>query len=88
MIQANELRCGNWLNFFLGEKQVDYLDIRDIAEGRLIKEAEPIPLTEDWMNKLGFIGIRHTPRCIRRYLSVEVFLKPIPNGSPLHGVCL
>lgn len=55
-MKAQELRIGNFVsNPPLSEfRVIDYLDIRDFAEGRLIQPFEPIPLTEDWLKRFGF----------------------------------
>jgi len=72
MIQANELRLGNLLSFFNGIEPEKIITINarffsSLAGGRPSIELKndeyisgyyrPIPLTEEWMNKLGFIGI-------------------------------
>lgn len=56
-MKASELRIGNFVsNPPLSEfRIIDYLDIRDHAENRLIQPFEPIPLTEGWLIKFGFI---------------------------------
>ena len=53
---ANELRVGNIVyNPTLKEiKVIDYLDIRDLAESRLLHEFEPIRLNDEWLEKLWF----------------------------------
>ena len=54
-MKASELRIGNWLNdgFFDFQVEVqDILIISDMPEGLNIK---PIPLTEEWLMKFGFI---------------------------------
>ncbi len=57
-IDARELRIGNyWMPEWSKEiRQADWLDIRDIAEGRLIGKALPIPLTEDWLKRVDWGG--------------------------------
>jgi hypothetical protein len=56
-MKANELRIGNLVyNPNLKEvRTLDILDIRDYAEQRLIKDFEPIPLTEEWLVKFRFV---------------------------------
>lgn len=56
MIKHTELRCGNLVyNAHLKENRaVDYLDIRDHAEGRLVTPFRGIELTPEWLIKLGF----------------------------------
>jgi hypothetical protein len=53
MIKANELRIGNEvMNPFSGTTgRVTAMDISDIENGS--KERQPIPLTEEWLNKAG-----------------------------------
>jgi hypothetical protein len=57
MIQANELRIGNWLEFDIyGSKwigQIDHTDFEFIFDNDL-RCANPIPLTEEWLLKFGF----------------------------------
>jgi len=59
-MKANELRIGNLVyNPNLKEvRTLDILDIRDYAEQRLIKDFEPIPLTEEWLVKFGLMSIK------------------------------
>lgn len=62
MIQANELRIGNWLEFNLyGSKwigQIDHTDFEFIFDNDL-RCANPIPLTEEWLVKLGFEKVKN-----------------------------
>lgn len=66
-LQANELRIGNWINDPLLKREVrvdgiepnwDYLWLNyKNGSGQyksMIKDIEPIPLTEEWLEKLGF----------------------------------
>jgi hypothetical protein len=55
-MKASELRIGNYVsNPPLSDcRKIDYLDIRDHAESRLIQPFDPIPLTEEWLIKFGF----------------------------------
>ena len=71
MIQANELRIGNWLEFNLhGSKwigQIDHADFEFIFDNDL-RCADPIPLTEDWLLKLGFEKVYKSNIHSRYYL--------------------
>ena len=65
MIKANELRVGNVVlkhRFFLGERwtwgRISHEDIYSIACGN-DKDYKPIPLTEEWLLKLGFSSNKH-----------------------------
>ena len=64
-MEAKELRIGNWVNIQGVELTVGMINI-DIAEG-----CEPIPLTEEWLVKLGFIsdslGGFNSPRSMNIY---------------------
>lgn len=59
MINANELRIGN---FFIEEKTQTIIEVigleknRVVFSGKFLNEwqAKPIPLTEDWLIRLGF----------------------------------
>lgn len=55
-MKAEELRIGNWVinPVPFQHRQIDHLDIRDLAESRLNFPFEPIPLTEEWLLKFGF----------------------------------
>jgi len=59
MIQANELRLGNWIKTPEQEEKV-YDNFFDTDEGvRFINDwnisvIKPIPLTEEWLFKMGF----------------------------------
>lgn len=55
IITANELRIGNWVESFSKQyRKIDHLDIRDVAEWRLIEPYRPIPLTPEILEKCGF----------------------------------
>ena len=55
MIQANELRIGNWVQRFDGSVfQVTKFDIFQLHEIPLYLNPKPIPITEEWLLKLGF----------------------------------
>ena len=60
MVNANELRIGNWLEYHLyGEKcvqQIDQFDFEFISEG-ILRCANPIQLSKDWLIKFGFLKI-------------------------------
>ena len=51
MIKANEIRIGNWFDFYGRPMQVRPITINDIFYGKIY---EPIPLTEEWLIKFGF----------------------------------
>ena len=53
MIQANELRIGNLVNFGDSTLIVDINVLKDLDVYNQHK-IEPIPLTEEWLVKLGF----------------------------------
>ena len=60
-MEAKELRIGNWVTGFLGDKQIKHF-VKDIVnfegfdnhECNHIDVLHPIPLTEDWLLKFGF----------------------------------
>jgi hypothetical protein len=54
MIQANELRIGNYLKNNGVVVKIDALSIFHIWDDKLLKNYEPIPLTEEWLLKFGF----------------------------------
>lgn len=69
-MNASELRIGNYVsNPPLSEcRKIDYLDICDHAESRLIQPFEPIPLTEEWLLRFGW---RYQDRDVNRSDKVE-----------------
>lgn len=60
-MKAKELRIGNWVNGMFNtndgliEKpfQISHIVISEIAEG--VSDYTPIPLTEEWLVKFGFV---------------------------------
>lgn len=55
MIQVNELRIGNWLERLHGDYfQVGYSTFQEFYIYPEYFLPKPIPLTEDWLIKLGF----------------------------------
>jgi hypothetical protein len=71
MIQASELRIGNWLK---REAQpegflVDAGTISRISHSG-VRDEEPIPLTEEWLIRFGFEKICD-----------DVYSIPLPNGN-------
>jgi len=59
-MKANELRLGNWVRIknilTTSECQVESIGSLQQAAGQLwsIEELEPIPLTEEWLDRFGF----------------------------------
>lgn len=58
MIQANEIRIGNWITCMYGTYQVvdvmcDSINLPHV-EGLPYDEADGVPLTEEWLIKGGF----------------------------------
>lgn len=62
-MKANELRIGNWVNYRIYDKldnpqeyfdlsQVDAIDLQTLDNHYY----QPIPITEEWLVKLGFIN--------------------------------
>jgi len=52
-MKANELRIDNWIESpVIGWAQINTKGIQAIAEGK--HKYKPIPLTEEWVLKLGF----------------------------------
>lgn len=48
MIQANELRLGNYVDYYKETIVLPHL------QSGLLKKIKPIPITEKWLLKLGF----------------------------------
>lgn len=57
MIKANEIRIGNWFDFYGRPMQVRPITINDIFYGKIY---EPLPLTEEWLIKFGFKKPAHS----------------------------
>jgi hypothetical protein len=55
MVQAKELRIGNYVYCFDKQTEIDLVHFRDLYEG-IDEEGwyKPIPLTEEWLLKFGF----------------------------------
>jgi len=62
-MKANELRIGNWVLARLVPYQIDEMEVKASGYGRIglyhnyridKGEVRPIPLTEEWLLKLGF----------------------------------
>jgi hypothetical protein len=57
-MKANELRIGNWYSEYGIPKQVLPLQILGLYQieqaGKIVLDMTPIPLTEEWLVKLGF----------------------------------
>jgi hypothetical protein len=57
MIKANELRIGNLVKNGLGEFIIIKNNINERnTGGYILKTLEPVPLTEEWLIKFGFIN--------------------------------
>ena len=85
MIQANEIRVGNLVNVKIVTstkwtiKTIGCQDIVRIFEEIGVFEYDPIPLTEEWLVKLGYnkCSIRHNHYVIKGHtiwLCQEMFL--------------
>lgn len=59
MIQATELRIGNWVEEVFaggrGQKQVNWLMLQDMCKKTPMFLYEPIPLSPDILEKCGFV---------------------------------
>jgi hypothetical protein len=69
MIQANELRIGNLISYTIEDdlderkkwsevSEIDAVDILHLTKFK-DKNYKPIPLTEEWLLKFGFVKQRH-----------------------------
>ena len=56
-MKANELRIGNWISLNGNSTQVDVIDYKQVIATDFglveLKFIQPIPLTEEWLLKLG-----------------------------------
>ena len=64
MIQPNELRIGNMvlvgdktvqINDFMAQRGINWIYDEDGTPEYIFKELEPIPLTEEWLVRMGFV---------------------------------
>lgn len=56
MIQANELRIGNWYNQFGNFHQASWTTIKDLSEAPESQIwCKPIPITPEILDKCGFV---------------------------------
>lgn len=59
-MEANELRIGNYINLHNKQKRISENIFRFMLESSLdyaLKSYAPIPLTEEWLLKFGFVEI-------------------------------
>jgi len=54
MMKATELRIGNLVYIGSEINKIELVDFADIYENNTIILYQPIPLTEEWLVKLGF----------------------------------
>ena len=53
-MKANELRIGNWYRWYAERRYYEYqVEETDFCYGNMVN-FEPIPLTEEWLVRLGF----------------------------------
>ena len=80
-MEVTELRIGSWINTIEGPHQIKAMSEEGLMAtsimtgGDLLAWAEPIPLTEEWLFKLGFIKYEG-----EMYLSLE-------TGDPRWYLC-
>ena len=61
-MRANELRIGNYVNLMLNHEDYETLTITTKDLEYIEKnqgDYQPIPLTEEWLLKFGFVKINH-----------------------------
>jgi len=77
-MKANELRIGNWVNYRIYDKldnpqeyfdlsQVDAIDLQTLDNHYY----QPIPITEEWLVKFGFISNPYMDRYEKGVLHIE-----------------
>lgn len=79
-MKANELRIGNYLYNGQGYVVVDEIYLNEIKvtiledSPAMFEECEiqPIPLTEEWLEKFGFRKIADYSFCLDEFLTLEV----------------
>lgn len=102
MIQANELRCGNLLDYLIVDKfderkewyenaTIDHEDIRLCQESPeyFNKLSKPIPLTEEWLLKFGFERMPTNSKYDYRLDNFHLNVDPdLENGYWVEGLGL
>ncbi len=56
MIDAKELRIGNWIDYFFSDKGYEPIRVLEISEGDEFSDCEPIVLTHKILDKLNIPG--------------------------------
>jgi hypothetical protein len=74
-MKANELRIGNLVYLVDKEKIWEILDGHEIDECDDNPFAQPIPLTEEWLLKLGFVSNPFQDRYEKGQLHIECAIK-------------
>jgi len=61
-MKANELKIGNWINFIPDKGNFIISDIKTFNENTIngleLEDCQPIPLTEEWLLKFGFVKVK------------------------------
>lgn len=80
-MKANELRIGNWYHWHSEGKYYEYQVAAKDFSNRNHENFEPIPLTEEWLLKMGFedvnfkgtYGFQFLDMCLSIYKSYGVW---------------
>ena len=82
MINAKELRLGNWVNAFKTTYIIDSNDFQYVDSDTYLMPYDPIPLTEDILLKCGFVKSIYTNRDVYSYENfiVSIFKNRIEFG--------
>jgi hypothetical protein len=80
-MKVNELRIGNWVNYEESPYQVwseirkNSVDLDDLKNKHVnaaaYDELQPIPLTEEWLLKFGFVSNPYQDRYEKGHLHIE-----------------
>ena len=81
-MKANELRIGNWVNYLNehNKTEVRGVTLKDVysdGDWNPIDQYQPIPLTEEWLLKFGFIRQGGRKMWVKDKLCID--LKELPN---------
>jgi hypothetical protein len=77
-MKASELRIGNYVKFDNHEDEyykVSGCDISELSDELVDLNASPVPLTEEWLEKLGFIRHHYD------YANDVIYIKNIADNE-------
>ena len=84
-MEAKELRIGNWVYWNKNPQEVTLNSFGtewSKSDGRsLFKELNPIPITEEWLLKFGFVKDKKNNNCCDLKLENDFYLQGVGYGK-------